>query len=118
MTRSLSLAGYRVTEEQRRGRQANAFHRPFTLKDERSHSNRIPSFLLPTYQELYTDLSARLHVDEVILDYNYHRLFKCMEIMMRERIQRRFQTHSLISGDQLPLSEYTIALEFYLQIDR
>ena len=112
-----SFSGYRVAEEQRRGRQANAFHRPFTLKDETTDPNSVPSFLLSTYRHLYTDLSTRLHVDETILDYNYHRLFKCMQIMTNERIQRRFQTHSLVNGDQLPLSEYTIALEFYLQID-
>ena len=42
-----------------------------------------------------------------------------MDIMTNERIQYRFratQGHST-HFEQLPISEYAIALEFYLQID-
>ena len=77
----------------------------------------MPSFFLTMHQQLYGDLTRRLHVNDAILDYNYPRLFKCLDLMTNERIQRRFQTNPAGHYEQLPLSEYAVALEFYLQID-
>jgi len=38
-------------------------------------------------------------------------------MMTNERIQYRFQKNPLGHYEQLPMNEYAIALEFYLQID-
>ena len=77
----------------------------------------MPSFFLDTHQLWYSDLARRLRVDESILDYNYPRLLKCIEIMIHERIQYRFADPSISDSEPLPINEYAVALEFYLQID-
>lgn len=67
---------------------------------------------------MFSELSRRLDVDIALLDYNYERLFKCIDIMRNERIQLRLQSSTIIEEtEQLPVHEYSIALEFYLQID-
>ena len=40
-----------------------------------------------------------------------------MDIMMHERIQYRFADSSISDSEPLPISEYPMAVEFYLQID-
>jgi hypothetical protein len=114
---SLFIPGARLTKEQRRLREHNTFKQSFALMDHRNHNNHIPSFFLDLYQQLFTDLTRRFHVDDSILDYNYQRLFKCMAIMTDERIQHRFHRNPLGHYEQLPINEYGVALEFYLQID-
>jgi hypothetical protein len=112
-----SSKGHRLTGEQRRRREHNYFAPSFTLADQRKDNNMIPSVFIKIYQQLFNDLAHRLRVDNAILDYNYDRLCKCIDIMTNERIQYRFHTFPFASNEQLPLSEYAIALEFYLQID-
>ena len=108
----------RLNREQRRLRERSACPPSFILSDQRHGHERIPSFLLDTYQHWYGDLVRRLCVDEVILDYNYGRLFKCMDLVVQERTQRGFRDPSAAAiAEQLPLGEYAIALEFYLQVD-
>lgn len=111
------IVGHRLTNEQQRQRARNTFSSSFTLNDHRQVNNQIPSFFLTLHQQLYGDLMRRLHINDVILDYNYPRLFKCIDLMTNERIQRRFEKHPTGHYEQLPLSEYAIALEFYLQMD-
>ena len=109
--------GHGLTNDQQRQRTGNTFSSSFTLNDHRQENNQIPSFFINLHQQLYGDLMRRLHVSDVILDYNYSRLFKCMDLMTNERIQRRFEGNPTGHYEQLPLNEYAIALEFYLQID-
>lgn len=107
-----------MTRGERRLRERGACLPSFTLTDQRRRHARIPSLLVDTYQRWYGDLMQRLCVDEVILDHNYGRLFKCMDLMIKERTQRGFYHPSAaMINEELPLSEYAIALEFYLQID-
>jgi hypothetical protein len=113
----LLLSANRLTNEQRRQREHGAFQQSFTLTRHRNNNNYIPSFFHVIYQQLYGDLARRLHVDDIILDFNYERLFKCINIMTNERIRYRFETYPIPSFQQLPMSEYAMALEFYLQID-
>ena len=87
------------------------------MTDHRKENNYIPSFLLALYQQLYSHLARGLHVNDIILDYNYQRLLTCIDIMTNERIQYRFSTHPIAHCERLPLHEYTVALEFYLQFD-
>ncbi|CAF1515766.1 unnamed protein product [Adineta steineri] len=111
---------YLLTQSEYQQRRRFAYRSSFILIDQRmqdSNSN-IPSFLLNKYQQWYTDLSRHLNVDIAILDYNYIRLFQCLEIMKNERLYCRFQTRSMEMAEQLPVDEYAIALEFYLQIDK
>ena len=67
---------------------------------------------------MFTDLTRRLHINDAIIDYNYQRLFKCFDIMTNERIHYGLQKYPHTDGDVLPLHEYAVALEFFLQIDR
>lgn len=113
-----NIPRHRLTLEQRQLRVRGIFPLSFSLIDERSSHNRLPSFLLNLHEQLYADLCKRLHVDKCIIDYNYERLLKCIYMMTHERIQRRFQSSSSSSYQEyLPLHEYPMALEFYLQID-
>ena len=77
----------------------------------------MPSFFLNKYEEFFGELKQRLQVDDAILDYNYLRLFQCINLLNRERVRYGFQKESIEPADQLPMNEYTLALEFYLQID-
>lgn len=112
-----SLLGHRLTPEQRRMRQRGIFPLPFTLIDDRQQDQHLPSFLLAFDELLYGDLSRRLQIDKSILDYNYERMNKCLTIMRNERLQHRFLPSPASHYEYLPLQEYPIALEFYLQID-
>lgn len=112
-----NIPRHRLTSQQRQQRVRGIFPLSFSLMDERSSYNLLPSFLLKLDEQLYADLCQRLHVDKCILDYNYERLFKCIYMMTNERIQRRFQLSSSSYQEYLPLHEYPMALEFYLQID-
>jgi len=49
-----------------------------------------------------------------IIDYNYVRLTKCIDIWANERIFRFKNKPHEVALDQ---KEYAVALEFYLQID-
>ena len=122
LTSSLSLPlsmqlGQRLTEEQRMARQRGAFRPSYTLTDHRQHRPFIPSFFLDTHRRWYIDLAQRLCVDESILDHNYLRLFQCIDIMIHQRLQNRGPNQTITSGELLPVDEYAMALEFYLQID-
>lgn len=112
-----NIPRHRLTLQQQQMRLRNLFPLSFSLIDERSSYNRLPSFLLNLHEQLYTDLCKRLQVDKSIIDYNYERLFKCIQMMTYERQQRRFQLSASSYQEYLPLHEYPIALEFYLQID-
>jgi hypothetical protein len=116
---SLSHTGHLLTHEQRQQRKHHTFHQPFVLVDQRRKYDNmmVPSFFAKKYKEFFDDLSQRLNVDVAILDYNYERLFRCINMMRKERIQHRFQSQTLEETEQLPIHEYSIALEFYLQID-
>ncbi len=72
------------------------------------------SLFWPIYQEIFANVSEHLHVDMAIIDYNYARLSKCIDIWSKERIFRFRKTQHEVTLDQ---REYAIALEFYLQID-
>lgn len=108
-----NIPRHRLTAEQRCRRQQNMYPLVYSLIDERSDDNLYPSFLLNLDKQLFADLYCRLQVDKSILDYNYERLLKCLSMMSHERIQRGFQS----TPDYLPLHEYPMALEFFLQID-
>jgi hypothetical protein len=92
------------------------FQSLFQMIDKRNESMGS-SFFYKKYRELYADLSRRLHINDAIIDYNYKRLLKCFDIMTNERIHYGFQKHSLTNGDVLPIHEYAIALEFFVQFD-
>jgi hypothetical protein len=110
-----------LTPEQRAQRHHATFRPSFTLTDERVRRAHvaIPSsfFLDQLYEPLYGDLSRRLDVDDVLLDYNYQRLFRCLNIMKEQRLARRFPSYALELAEHLPVDEYAMALEFYLQMD-
>ena len=76
------------------------------------------SFFLSKYRELFSDLTRRLHINDAIIDYNYKRLMTSFDIMTNERIYYGFQKHPFTNGDVLPIHEYPVALEFFLQIDQ
>lgn len=87
------------------------------MTDQRADPNRFPSFFVTLHRQLFSDLARRLGVDESVLDYNYQRLLRCIDIMTNERIQHRFHRPLTVNHEHLPISEYPVALEFYLQID-
>lgn len=99
---SLFKIGHRLTNEQRQQRSQGTFSSTFTVTDQRNGHNPIPSFFLNMYQQLYSDLMRRLRVDISILDYNYLRLFKCIDMMTNERIQYRFQKMHFVIMNNYP----------------
>jgi hypothetical protein len=107
-----------LTDEQRLARERGACRPSYTLTDDRQGRAFIPSFFLDRYRQWYGDLARRLRVDEILLDYNYPRLFQCMDMLIRQRLQNRSPSQHVTTGEQLPVDEYAVALEFYLQIDR
>ena len=76
-------------------------------------NTKIPSFFWPIYQELFANVAEHLHVDIAIIDYNYTRLSKCVDLWAKERIFRFKKAPHEVTLDH---KEYAIALEFYLQI--
>ena len=99
-----------LSVEERRCRLPGTFQRHFRLHENLHRQAFFPNI----YQTMYGQLGQRLKVDEAILDHNYERLFKCINILAQERL-RRFQT--AWKDEQLPIEEYAVALEFYLQFD-
>ncbi|CAF1317270.1 unnamed protein product [Adineta steineri] len=97
----------------------NCDHFPssFQFIDESINSN-FSSFFVKLYRDLFVDLSRRLHINNATIDYNYQRLRKCFDLMTHERIGYGLQKNTLSDGDVLPIHEYAVALEFFLQIDR
>jgi hypothetical protein len=77
-------------------------------------NTNIPSIFWPIYQELFANVSEHLHIDIAIIDYNYARLSKCIDIWSKEQLFRFKKAQHEVTLDQ---KEYAIALEFYLQID-
>ncbi|CAF1588844.1 unnamed protein product, partial [Adineta steineri] len=104
-------------EQRRRYENRDNFPSSFQFIDE-SINNNFSSFFVKLYRELFVDLSRRLHINNAIIDYNYQRLRKCFDLMTHERIDYGLQKHTLTDNDVLPIHEYAVALEFYLQIDR
>lgn len=108
----------RLTDEQRLARERGACRPSYTLTDDRHDPTLMPSFFLDRYRQWYGDLARRLRVDDTLLDYNYSRLFQCMDMMIRQRLQNRIPNQYVTTSEPLPVDEYAIALEFYLQLDR
>ena len=77
-------------------------------------STNVPSFLWPMHQNLYNGLSEHLDVGTGIIDYNYVRLSKCINLWAKERTVRFDKKPEEVILD---LSEYPVALEFFLQTD-
>ncbi|CAF1029997.1 unnamed protein product [Adineta ricciae] len=106
-----------LTNEQRHCYEnRHSFLPSFEFMDEYMNNN-FPSFFVLLYRKLFTDLSQRLHVNDAVIDYNYRRLRKCVDLMIQQRIDYGLQKHALSDGD-MSLHEYSIALEFYLQMDK
>ncbi|CAF1535186.1 unnamed protein product [Adineta ricciae] len=105
-----------LTNEQQRRRSHYQFHQPFTLTDQSNDLNVRP-FFVKIYGNLYENLTKRFHIDDATLDYNYERLSMCMNIMTQERIRYGLLPIDTIGMAKLRLDEYTLAMEFYLQID-
>ena len=59
-------------------------------------------------------MSKRLRVDVAILDYNYVRMLDCASRYTEERWRRFQERHR---DNKLHISDFAVALEFYLQID-
>jgi len=113
-----SLIDHLLTEQELQHRRSTKYRPPFHVIGASPTSvlvnTKIPSFFWPFYQELFVDVSDHLHVDMAIIDYNYARLSKCIDIWSKERLFRFRKGQHEVTLDQ---KEYAIALEFYLQID-
>jgi hypothetical protein len=107
-----------LSREQQQARLRHTFRSSFTLTDCRMHDHPRPSFFLDLHRTCLGELAQRLHVDESILDYNYERLFKLIDMMINERTQYRFNDRLRRHNEDLPVADYAATLEFYLQIDR
>jgi hypothetical protein len=112
------LIDHLLSEEELHRRRSTKYRPPFHVIGASPTSilvnTKIPSFFWPIYQELFVDVSEHLHVDMAIIDYNYARLSKCIDIWAKERLFRFRKGQPVVTLDQ---KEYAIALEFYLQID-
>ena len=107
-----------MSDQQRDRRRSHKYRPPFHVIGAPPTSilvnTNIPSFFWPLYQDLYSSLVERLHLDVAIIDYNYDRLSKCINMWAKERIERFNRSIDEVTLDE---REYPIALEFYLQID-
>ena len=117
-SRVVVVIGHLLSDRERNRRRPHEYRPTFLLTDAPATdalvNTRIPSFFWPIYDELFGEITERLHVDVSILDYNYARLCKCIDVWARENT-RRFNVppHELVLEQQ----DYAVALEFYLQID-
>ncbi|CAF1447716.1 unnamed protein product [Adineta steineri] len=104
--------------EERGRRESRKYRPPFLINGMPPSSilvnTGIPSFFWSIYEPLFRNLSEHLHVDMAIIDYNYTRLFKCVDLWRTEHIRRFKKELHEVTLDQ---KEFVIALEFYLQID-
>jgi hypothetical protein len=115
----LLLIEHLLTEQERERRRSNKYQPAFHLNNTGSPTNnlvnsRIPSFFWPIYQDLFVKIGEHLQIDMSIIDYNYIRLSKCLDIWAKERMRRFNKKAEEVTLDQI---EYGIALEFFLQID-
>jgi len=108
--------GHSLTNEQRRRYERDHFRSTFQMVDQ-SDENLPSSFFLGQYRQLFVDLTRRLHINDAIIDYNYQRLLRCFELMTNERLVYGLENYASSDGNVLPIDEYAIALEFFLQID-
>jgi hypothetical protein len=107
-----------LTEQERDRRSSTKYRAPFHVIGA-SPTNilvdtHVPSMFWPIYQQLFANVAEHLHVDMSIIDYNYVRLSRCIDIWANERVYRFNKFLHEVTLDQI---EYSIALEFYLQID-
>ncbi|CAF1426396.1 unnamed protein product [Adineta steineri] len=104
--------------EERGRRDSRKYRPPFLINGMPPSSilvnTGIPSFFWSIYEPLFRNLSEHLHVDMAIIDYNYTRLFRCVDLWRTEHIRRFKKELHEVTLDQ---KEFAIALEFYLQID-
>ena len=107
---------HELTEAQRSRREKQFFHQPFSVVNQSFDMNVRP-FFVDMYQDLYVDLAQRFHVNDAILDYNYQRLRQCLNIMIQEQIRYGLLAKDARGIEELPMAEYALALEFFLQID-
>lgn len=107
-----------LSDEQRKRRYSSKARPPFLIVGAPPNSvlvdTKIPSLFWPIYQQIFGDVSEHLHVDMSIIDYNYARLTRCIDIWAKEKMIRFKSKPHDVALDQ---REYAIALEFYLQID-
>ena len=75
------------------------------------------SFMVQQYNTYYAPLVERLQVDTSILDYNYIRLKKLIELHRQACIRTLGYEKTLKGQFNLPENEYAHLLEFYLQLD-
>ena len=104
-------------------RSFGAYPDPFNI----DLKNTVPSYIYSTYENLLSNLSERLHVDKVILDYNLYRLHHIIHVFQSK--YRSYERSNLLFDHhfQLPVheqqmrmfnqNELIILLEFFLQID-
>jgi hypothetical protein len=110
-------SGHSLTDKQRRRYQERGTLRSSFQMVDQSDPNLSSSFFLGKYRELFVDLTRRFHINDAIIDYNYQRLLRCFDLMTNERIFYGLQNYTCSDGNVLPIDEYAIALEFFLQID-
>ncbi|CAF3663181.1 unnamed protein product [Rotaria socialis] len=93
---------YQLNQQELKQRSIDGFHQPTSVKPINDHERR-----------LFT-LSLLWNVHKEILEFNFKRLMYLINQFAANRVHR-FSTHS--NQEYLHEDEYTIALEFYLQID-
>ena len=80
-----------------------------------------PSFLNFIYRYLYQHLSARLQIDEALIDFNLTRLDEAMSILAMNNDWQYWTEEQQRTKDQrnivFDLSQWAIALEIFLQTD-
>jgi hypothetical protein len=107
-----------LSEQERDRRSSTKYRPPFHVIGAPPTNilvnTNIPSLFWSIYQELFGNVSEHLLVDMSIIDFNYARLSKCLDIWTEEAIQRFKKQPHEVTLDQ---REYPIALEFYLQMD-
>lgn len=85
---------------------ADLKHAPFKMILDPDHEH-IDSFIIGIYQQWYKKLSDLWLIEPSIIDYNFVRLQRCMNLHMKQYGESAVCT----------IDEYPLALEFYLQID-
>ncbi|CAF2085486.1 unnamed protein product [Rotaria magnacalcarata] len=93
---------YQLNQQELKQRSIDGFHQSTSVKPINDHERR-----------LFT-LSLLWNVNKEILEFNFKRLMYLSNQFAANRVHR-FSTHS--NQEYLHEDEYTIALEFYLQID-
>lgn len=110
-----NIPDHHLSNQERQLRRTGKYPCPFSLTD--SHADMNSSFLLHQYHTYYVPILSRFQMDLSILDYNYLRLKKFIELCQLAYHRALPTSRSTELNFHVHDYEFPQLLEFFLQID-